>query len=421
MKSQSILYNIDYLTDRPTLYVFGQDKFYTKGGIFVSLIVIITSICFGVIFINDFSHKKNVNIVYYKEIPEQFLSFNLSDSIFMFKVSNNGIPDYYGHFVKTRVMLEHKIGNITTVRQLQVEKCEKYKNIPTKFNNLFGQSLLKDYFCLSSGQNVTMIYDPVTHEQNRIIVYVYPCDIEESSECASREEIENYFDESDIKITFRLERNRIDHYNNTNPFGSISFIEEKNIQFGMGFIEYIYWVMENYTSDDGMIFESKKYYNAISCDESGESSQFQRINFNQFAAKLYFGIKLSHVERYYRSYTKLQSVLADIASVMTVLKILGQIIINFIIETLFFTRVTFSVFEDKTIYKRNKFDDKGAKLSNNSNSILTTPSIEIPLTKKMELKSDNKNDKIFLFDRNALAKETTNIIKPNPKIFRDEN
>ena len=43
---------------------------------------------------------------------------------------------------------------------------------------------------------------------------------------------------------------------------------------------------------------------------------------------------------------------------------------------------------------------------------MTTPSVDTPFNKKIDLKSDNKNDKIFLFERNALAKETTNIISP---------
>ena len=93
----------------------------------------------------------------------------------------------------------------------------------------------------------------------------------------------------------------------------------------------------------------------------------------------------------------------------------------FIIETLFFTRVTFSVFEDKTIYKRNKFDERQIKFSFNSNSILTTPSVDTPFNKKIDLKSDNKNDKIFLFERNALTRETTNIISPIIKNIKEDN
>ena len=92
MKSPCICYNLDFLTNRPSFYVFGHDKVYTKGGLLLSIIILIISFCFSVISQNNYCLKKNVNIVYYKKHPEDVLSVNLSDSFFMVKIENDISP-----------------------------------------------------------------------------------------------------------------------------------------------------------------------------------------------------------------------------------------------------------------------------------------------------------------------------------------
>ena len=419
MKTNSFFYSIDYLTDRPTLYIFGQDKFYTKGGVFLSLVVIVTSICLGAVFLNDFLLKKTVNIVYYKEMPQSVISFNLSESLFMIKLLNNG--NSAGKYAMMTILHEHEFGNLTEVKPVKLQKCQKYENFPSKFQISLSQSMLKDYYCLVPGQDLIISFNQETHEENRIVVTIFPCDSNKTTLCAPQEEIAQNFDESHIKVTYLLESNRIDHYNNSNPFSPFIVEETKEAYYNFTYFDNVFWNLQYYTSDNGMIFQNKINYTGISIDDTSTRVQIPRYGNNHNALTIVFKVRPNYVERYYRSYTKLQSVLADIASVMTILKILGQIIINFIIETLFFTRVTFSVFEDKTIYKRNKFDERQIKFSFNSNSILTTPSVDTPFNKKIDLKSDNKNDKIFLFERNALTKETTNIISPIIKNIKEDN
>lgn len=186
MKSPCICYNLDFLTNRPTFYVFGHDKVYTKGGLFLSIIVLIFSFCFSVISLNNFCLKKNVNIIYYKEHPEDVLSFNLSNSFFMVKIDNDISPKV--------TMIKVKTLNITNSIEietiLKIKKCNlHYSNIPEKIQNSFIQSNLAHFYCLTPGQNIQLSYNPITNDQTVLQFEVLPCDITYSSACGTQEYI----------------------------------------------------------------------------------------------------------------------------------------------------------------------------------------------------------------------------------------
>lgn len=173
-------------------------------------------------------------------------------------------------------------------------------------------------------------------------------------------------------------------------------------------------LLHSYTSDEGIIFENKKSYKEISFDETNFIIQKNRNDIKESTFTFQISINSDHIERYFRSYQKLQNVLAEITSVIIILTVISQFILNFFINLVFFIRVTCSVFEDKTIYKRIEKNIIGTDISN---SILTTPTTEIPF-------NSNRNSKIKPFDNRQIFQKATSssVIKlENIKKMRNDN
>ena len=253
MKSPCICYNLDFLTNRPSFYVFGHDKVYTKGGLLLSIIILIISFCFSVISQNNYCLKKNVNIVYYKKHPEDVLSVNLSDSFFMVKIENDISPKVTMIKVKS-LNISNSIEKETI---LKIEKCNlNYSDIPEKIQDSFIQSNLANFYCLTPGQNIQLSYNPITNDQTVFQFEVLPCDINYSSACGTQEYIEENFDKRNISISFFLEGKNINHYNNTS-FSSFYKLNKYDIHYEMETFTNVNLLLHSYTSDEGIIFENK--------------------------------------------------------------------------------------------------------------------------------------------------------------------
>ena len=82
MKQQPFIYNFNYLSRQPSLYILGNDKLNTKTGIFISLIFLFVSLAFAIYSLYSFFDRNQAQLMYWKNsFPAQ--EYNLSDSFLL--------------------------------------------------------------------------------------------------------------------------------------------------------------------------------------------------------------------------------------------------------------------------------------------------------------------------------------------------
>lgn len=187
MQKQSIWYKIDYLTNQPSLYIFGQDKLQTKTGLFFSFLVIVLSFSFSLYFLIDFFQRKEPSILYLKESTSLVREFNLSDSLFMLQLINNTEP----YQLMLKVVYVQIYANTVTATAVSMERCNKYTNIPKKYWYLFDDGNIGLFYCLTPGQNLIIKDDPINEVKTQIQTMVYLCDNETNALCDTKENIIN--------------------------------------------------------------------------------------------------------------------------------------------------------------------------------------------------------------------------------------
>ena len=88
MKQQPFIYNFNYLSRKPSLYILGNDKLNTKCGIVISLLFLFISLAFAIYSLYSFFDRNQAQLMYWKNsFPTQ--EYNLSDSFFVVGLFGN--------------------------------------------------------------------------------------------------------------------------------------------------------------------------------------------------------------------------------------------------------------------------------------------------------------------------------------------
>ena len=89
MKFRFLFNQFDFLSMQPSINVINQSRYRTTIGSFFSLIVIFSSLGFGIYFLINFFKRKEINLISIHETSNYFNGFNLSNTLFMFHYNFN--------------------------------------------------------------------------------------------------------------------------------------------------------------------------------------------------------------------------------------------------------------------------------------------------------------------------------------------
>ena len=322
-KMKSILFSFDFLGIAPQMEILNNKIYKSIFSSLLSLITIIFSVTFGIYSFIEFINQKPM-IDYHKNndfVTKKTIKIN--ESFIMFKINatnkNNGISN---------ISFEtHFISNNTDSIPLIVEPCEYGKNIDLKHKELLEKffrrekEIIDQFFCINfNNKNISFFHSPNENDNFskyiRLIVY-------------SRQ---YRYDLNSFLLKIVTENDIIDHNNKENPIIPYYFsdtIFTYNISEVIS-LKYDYQYIK-YESDTGIFLKNSKIIDAIGFSGLSHSNN---INFQNlgFLAIVTFEINKSNYDYYKRTYTKFQSFLADVTSVInliiTILRLLTYFILN---------------------------------------------------------------------------------------------
>ena len=217
---------------------------------------------------------------------------------------------------------------------LNIENCEIGKNIDSKYLDFFQKKFkfgrkIEDFYCFSSMHgNLSLFYLP-NIGQSFINLHIY---IKKN----------NDFTPDDLQTLIISQNDLIDHNNKENPISKnyiyqvtagYSSLEFTKINYNFQYIKY--------ETDDDLFYSNSKTQNGMSFSDMMNyrnirgsydlNKNLQTSNFIRIGT-IQFGINKSNFDHYRRIYQKLQSLLADVMSVVSLLFEIGRQVSTFLCE-----------------------------------------------------------------------------------------
>ena len=323
-KCSKILYTFDLIGPSPQLLIFNKNRYKTLFSFIISLIIIIFSVFFTIYSLVQYFKYESPIISYTKVndkstkreilLKDIFLMFQLTDSTLI-----NQIDESIAYFESTYTTI-YDNGKVEE-GNLEIEKCKLGTNINLKFKDfIIGKSNfgipVEHFYCFSSNNgNLSFFYYPdvAYHIINlKIILKNNTNNIPEK-----------------IQTLIVSQNSLIDHNNKSNPLSnsyefhpttSFSSSQFTKVNYNFQFIKY--------ESDNGFFFKNDKNFIGISFsdmtfvnsykDDYDIEKNLKKENKTHIGT-IEFSLNRANYDYYKRSYQKLQSLLAEIMSVISLL------------------------------------------------------------------------------------------------------
>ena len=316
-KIKHLLLKCDFVGFIPHFRILNEFRYKSIFSSILSLLIVLFSIIFILYSFIDFIHQKP-KVEYYKSNDyETNKTFLISDSLLMFQYTfkcniNRSLEPDINVIFRSPLELEHYI--------LKYEHCELGKNINLKYKDLLKtfnsieNGDLSTYFCINyNNKNFTLYSNPLVSYYN-----------------SSSLEIKVYSECKDYILQFELiiQNDIIDHSNKDNPINPYYKINNYNIiKDKQKRLVYNYQYIK-YEIDDGFIFSKKKIIDGIGNSGIDGSDTYDSLH---DILSITFKINNANFDYYKITFTKFQSFLADIMSLINLLINISNVISEFLL------------------------------------------------------------------------------------------
>ena len=367
----------------------------------------------------DYFKYQNPIVVYSKDNDQETnRKINLKDSFLLFQlvdVSNfmkiNSSITYYDRKVIYKVMYDN--GSYDDAF-LEIDNCEVGKNIDIKYKDYldnkykFNRSI-SDYYCINfKGKNLPLFYLPNIGYSYLVINILKNNQIE--------------FPTERIQSLIVSENDLIDHYNKKKPISqnhiyhfssSFSSKEFTNIMYNFQYIKYqsdegLFY--ENSKELDGMSFSDMSFYKSIKQGDGLNNDNDN--NHDSMIGTLTIAINKSHFDNYKRSYKKIQSLLAEIMSVISLLFQIGAQICIFLCKKKMSKDIIFNLINNN-IYRNRRMklslpnkkinalntEHKNNERGINNSSSKNINNLNIEKSSELKLNREKINKKSYIINR----------------------
>ena len=403
---RSCFFNLDILSNPPSLRIFGNYNYKTTWSTLISIIVMIFSFGFALYASLEFCHFEQPNIFYLKTNSyNKTLSLNLNEILLMFKIGHAYIDDIN---IYENISLRAEIFNFDInssyeyePKKIKLEKCELNKNINNKYEDTIKEfessdkeKTINDYYCINKEDSEKYsLYYSQNIGYNYLSVTIYNSDLNEQL---------NIKPES-LRIYLVLESDFIAHnIKKRNPIIT-KYIETYSSNFNhmifgttvfdLNYIEY--------DSDDGIIFEKINTYKGLRLNSETQEFFFQNMSDNSSIGRIKIRINKNTYDKYRRNYTKLQELLSEIESIINLFFIVGRILaliidrkkMNLDLSRVLMNKKTeinngdFRVYENNISF--NKIFGKIDDIKNSKNQIKKCFSLDNKIIKKDNPENNN--------------------------------
>ena len=378
-------YTFDFIGIVPQFRILKYASYKSIFSTIISIIITISSIAFTIYSIIDYIKFKNPSISYLIRFDNTLNNtIFLKDTLFMFRAyrtyldSSEADLNFIGYYYNNFEYIE-----------LNIERCQIGKNINIKFKDDLEKKYkdkINDYYCISSEHgNLPLLYNPglINDELSLISINI----INDNVTCS-----DNF-----INVELITENDIIDHDNKTNPITASSY-------FYTGYYdceEYFYidyrFEFIRYETDDGFFFNNFKNISGVGMSEISLKNDYVSSSLGEIT----FQQSEKNYSHYKRSYEKIQSLLADITSVINILIIVGKVISNILLQKKMNKDIVKSIL-NRNIYNEIKehslieSNKKAKKLFNNANKRVIN-SERKDINKDIKEISNNKDNSNKLF------------------------
>ena len=320
------LYTFDFIGIVPQFRILKYNSYKSIFSSIISIIITISFIGFSIYSIIDYLKFKNPSISYLKGYDNSSNHTTLlNDTLFMFRVYR-----VYYESNETDMKFEAYYFREFSITQLNIERCQIGKNINIKFKDDLEGKLddkISNYYCISSEHgNLPLFSNPglIKKEKSFISIFILnDDDNEDDNDEDSYTCLDNY-----INVELITENDIIDHDNKKDPIVASSYFYSGMFDCEQYFyIDYRFEFIK-YESDDGYFFNNYKDFTAVGMSEISLKNNY----ISSTLGEIVFQQSEKNYPHYKRTYKKIQSLLADITSVINILIIVGKAISNILLK-----------------------------------------------------------------------------------------
>ena len=327
-KLKSFLYKFDLIGASPQLLIFKNKRYKSVLSLSSSFLIIILSLIFSIFSISEYLKFDSPSIIYARNNDEETeRSVFLNETPLMFQMVNSSTIDVGDSvaFFQADYFIIYDNGTLFG-SLLNIENCEVGKNINLKYIDFFEKKFkfgrkIEDFYCFSSRHgNLSLFYLP-NIGQSFINLHIH---IKKN----------NDYTPDELQTLVVSENDLIDHNDKENPISKnyiyqvtagYSSLEFTKINYNFQYIKYesddnLFY--SNSKAQNGMTFSDMLYYRNMK-DEYDLNKNLQTSNSTRIGT-ITFGINKSNFDHYRRIYQKLQSLLADVMSVVSLLFEIGK-------------------------------------------------------------------------------------------------
>ena len=399
-KIKLLLYYFDFTGVTPQFRILNYDSYRSIFSSILSILIILFSINFSIISFLDYLKFNNPSVSYMKRVDfESNSTFLLKDTLFMFKA----LGFTFGSEVKFNYLGYYFFDDYQTI-ELNLEVCEIGKNINVKFKDLLIKNLntsINTYYCISAEHgNLPLYYNPAKiNEISYLSIEIY------------FNSTENNFDDEDSLYLYRFEliteNNIIDHYNKNNPLRISPYFFKSEIYPSSIFLSVDYkYEYIRYETDYGYFFQNPKYLTAAGLSDVYYDVYYYQNNVEKDVNNLIGTITYKQSERNYshykRSYQKVQSLLADIMSIINILIGVSKLISSILLQKKM----------SKDIIK-SLINESNNNIENKNHSLIETNYKEKKIFKDIReraVNSERNNINKELFEKSNIKDKSNNIL-----------
>jgi len=334
-KYKNILYNFDLIGITPQLKIFNKSTYKTILSSIISIVIILISISFSLYSIILYFKFDKPNVIYSKDNDKSTnRTFLIKDTLLLLLLVEP-ISMSFKYLNRSEIWLESIYLEIDPFgkfisKPLTLESCKLGINLDIKYKGFideFGDTgfLLNESFCVSHEYGDFPIY---YHPESGIGELHFYITIKNKSKINPQKVQAIIISENDIMV----------HNNKTNPIIN-NFARQITPNFHLDEYTTINYDMQyiKYESDNGAIFRSPTIFNAKSFSSMNYYRNIRtNDNFNSNnnirLGGITIGINRSNFDNYSRTYTKLQTLITEIYTIINLFFNMGKIIIKILLE-----------------------------------------------------------------------------------------
>ena len=335
-KYKSILYSFDLIGITPQLKIFNRSTYKTIFSSILSIGIILLSFSFFLYTLIIYFNFDNPIIIYSKDNDKSTnRTFLIKDTLLLLLLvepkssSFKSINKSDGFFESIYVTIDLS-GNYTII-PLTLDTCKLGTNLDIKYKEIIDEIgnnndlSLKESFCISQEYGDLPLY---YHPETGFSELHFYITINNNSK----------INPQTIQAIIISENDIINHSNRSNPIIK-NFVRQITPNFNLEEYTTINYDMQyvKYESDNGFIFRSPTILNAKSFSSM---SYYRNIrdgdNYNSNNSlrlgEIVIEINKSNFDNYSRTYTKLQTLITEIYSIINLFFSIGKIIVQFLLE-----------------------------------------------------------------------------------------